>query len=311
MPYGAQDPRSKLSTASAGDGPVTDYSGMEYAEFAQLPPAVEVDGRRDWYARGQNLVLGFSEVAGPSSFEERAEAEEYIVIAVDPEVSLVVDAGGECVEVPGERLVVVPPGPSRVRVDGTGRVIRLVRSTARDLVDLAVNRESYALPHHNVPDFVAWPEPPAGYRIRVYDLTVPTLPGSPFRLYRCTTAMVNWIAPQEGPRDPAKLSPHHHDDFEQYSLAIAGEYVHHIRWPWTTDRSVWRGDEHRHIGSPSLAIIPPPSEHTSEAVGEGTNRLVDLFSPPRLDFSQMEGWVLNAADYPMPTQALRASGAGR
>ncbi|WP_382304277.1 hypothetical protein [Herbiconiux sp. UC225_62] len=302
MPYGSEDPRSKLATAAAPAAapPVVDYSGMEYAEFAELPPAHTVDGRRDWYARGQNLVLGWSEASGESAYEPRDEAEEYVVITADPDVSLTVEAGGETVEVPGERLVVVPPGPSRVSVHGTGRVVRLIRSSAEDLAALAVNQDSYAVAHHNIPPFEAWPAPPEGYRIRVYDLTVPTLPGSPFRLFRCTTMMVNWIAPHEGPRDPQRLSPHHHDDFEQYSLAIAGEYVHHIRWPWTTDRTVWREDEHRRVSTPSLAVIPPPSQHTSEAVAAGTNRLVDIFSPPRFDFSAMEGWVLNADDYPVP-----------
>ena len=301
MPYGASDPRSALATAPTPPT-ASDYSGASYAEFTELPPAAAA-GRRDWFARGQNFVLGWSEVDGETDFEPRDEPEEHVVITADAGVSLVVEAGDERVEVPGERMVVVPPGPSRVQASGRGRVIRLVRSTARDLVERAANAADYAEPHHNIPPFAAWPAPAGGYRVRVYDLTVPTLPNSPFRIYRCTTFMVNWIRPQEGPRDPRALSPHHHDDFEQCSLVTQGEYVHHLRWPWTTDRTVWREDEHHRTVAPSVAVIPPPSQHTSEAVGSGTNRLIDIFSPPRLDFSSMEGWVLNAADYPMPRGA--------
>lgn len=302
MPYDPTDVRAKLVSSQPEKAtPVTDFSGMEYADFAATPPAHEEAGRRDWFARGQNLVVGWSEASGESEFAPRDEPEEHIVITVDDGVMLTVEAPGEIVEVPGQRLVVLPPGPSRVRVHGTGRVIRLVRSTASDLVAQTVNRDSFAQPHHNIPPFTPWPAPVDGFRVRVYDLTVPTLPGSPFRLFRCSTIMVNWIAPQEGPRDARRLSPHHHDDFEQFSLVTEGEYVHHIRWPWVPDSTVWREDEHRTIGAPSLAVIPPPSVHTSEAVGTGTNRLIDVFSPPRADFSAMDGWVLNAADYPVPS----------
>ena len=62
----------------------------------------------------------------------------------------------------------------------------------------------------------------------------------------------------------------------------------------------WRSDEHEVRGSPSLAVIPPPVIHTSQPVDWGLNELIDIFSPPQMDFSLKPDWVLNAADYPMP-----------
>ena len=84
--------------------------------------------------------------------------------------------------------------------------------------------------------------------------------------------MINWLEPSSGPRDVTQITPHAHPDFEQCSLVLEGEYVHHLRWPWTTNLLDWRDDDHQVCRSPSVTVIPPTSIHTSQAIGQGTNQ---------------------------------------
>ena len=111
-----------------------------------------------------------------------------------------------------------------------------------------------------------------------------------------TDALSINIVDYAGPRDRSALSPHSHADFEQGSLAIEGQFVHHLRTPWGSDADRWRDDEHLQAPSPSLVVVPPHVIHTSEGTGPGRHLLIDVFSPPRRDFIA-SNWVFNAADY--------------
>jgi hypothetical protein len=173
-------------------------------------------------------------------------------------------------------------------------------SKAEDLAVTCGNAEIYHSWNPNIPAFAPWPNPKDGLRIRSYSLNVPEQPGRFGRIWRCTTFMVNVFYPHMGPRDITKLSPHHHDEFEQFSLALQGSFIHHLRWNWTPNMKMWKPDEHEFCGTPSLAIIPPPAIHTTRSLDPGANLLVDIFAPPRMDFTNMPGWVLNNDDYPTP-----------
>ncbi|OJY71196.1 MAG: hypothetical protein BGP16_11445 [Sphingobium sp. 66-54] len=299
--YESDDPRSRLATARAAPAPAaTAFGSSTYARFYATPPQSEDALHRTWFARGQNFIVVYTEAQAGAVFERTGQVDEYVLLLPEADSAVTVEANGERQEIGGFTVTMIPPGNSVVRVTAGGPVVRLFSVRSEDLAALASNAATYAGPHPQVPPFQPWPDPVGGFRIRSYSLDVPDQPGRFGKIFRCTTFMVNVFPPQMGPRDPAKLSPHHHDDFEQCSLAIGGTYVHHLRWPWTANLADWREDEHETCGSPSIAVIPPRVIHTSAAIDPGANLLVDIFSPPREDFSKMEGWVLNAADYPMP-----------
>jgi hypothetical protein len=304
--YDVSDPRARLaqsSKAAPANPAAQAFAAAQFGLFYESEPQESGPAGRTWYTRGQNFIVAYSEANAGAVFARVNQPDEYVVLVPDRDTAVTVECGGETVNVPGYSLAIVPPGNSRVIVPAGGRIVRLITTRSHDLADKCTNAAAYASPLPNIPPFAPWPEPIGGYRIRVYSLDVAPKPGRFGRIFRCTTFMVNFLEPQMGPRDVTKLSPHHHDDFEQGSLALEGAFTHHLRWPWTTNLNAWREDQHAYCGSPSITVIPPPVIHTSRGMKEGLNQLVDIFSPPRVDFSSQPGWVLNADDYPMPKSA--------
>jgi hypothetical protein len=301
--YHSTDPRAALAATPVGTKPTaTHFAGAEYAKFYETAPSENQNGARTWFARGQNFIIAYSDAEKDAVLSRTNQPDEYVVLLPDPGAGAEIVWGNERKVVGGHSISFVPAGASSVTLLGAAKVVRMVTTRSEDLAKLCSNAASYATPHPNLPPFEPWPEAAGGPKIRTYSLDVAATPGRFGRIFRCSTFMVNFLEPKNGPRDPSKMSPHHHDDFEQCSLALAGTFIHHLRWPWTTDMAQWRADDHESCGSPSIAVIPPPSIHTSQAIDPKLNVLVDIFCPPRMDFSAKPGWVLNEDDYPMPAQ---------
>jgi mannose-6-phosphate isomerase-like protein (cupin superfamily) len=301
--YDPSDPRSALATATATAAPPRPaaVAAPEYHDFSRLAPdEVSAAGSRSWIVRAQNVVLvHVRPVAGDALEPTDLDSEQVVILAHDSSAARFATAAGEG-ELRGRGVVILPPGRCEITALGDGDLVRLVEA-GTPWAERARNAASYAEPHPNVAPLEPWPEPSAGPALRIYPLAdVPDEPGRFGRIFRSRSFMVNFLDHNDGPRDRTKLSPHHHDDFEQISLAVEGEFTHHIRTPWGTDATQWRDDDHVTVGSPSVTIIPPPTIHTTEAVGSGRNQLIDIFSGPRTDFSARPGWVLNASEYPAP-----------
>lgn len=296
----SNDPRASL--AAYGQSQAAESYPAQYARFYATPPSVSDDQVEIWYARGQNFVVGHVVAKAGAVIQRSDQVDEYAILALDPNVSFVVTWEGVQTQVVGGSIAFVPAGSSSIRLEGGGSLTLMMTTRNQDVSDLCENFEAYKTQHANIPRFEEWPQPPTGLKVRQYSLDVAHEPGRFGRIWRCSTFMINVLPAQIGPRDTAKLSPHHHDDFEQGSLALEGSFTHHVRWPWNSDLSTWRADDHEFCASPSLAVIPPPAIHTSRGMDEGTNQLIDIFSPPRVDFSLKEGWVLNADEYPLPAK---------
>jgi hypothetical protein len=300
--YPASDPRSTLvsATNSSKAAAPAEMAGMQYGLFYKTEPQEKSAGLKTWYTRSQNFTAVYSEAEAGSVLERRNQIDEYMLIIPDPETAVEITAKGETKAVGGYTVTFIPPGDSTIKVVKGGRIVRFITERSTDVAAKASNAKEYTKRNPSIPPLQSWPDPVGGFKIRSYPINIPEQEGRIGRIYRSTNFMINCSKVRTEPRDTTKMSPHSHDDFEQCSLVLHGTYIHHVRWPWLTDKAKWRADEHEACGATSVAIIPPHAIHTSEAIDTKKNELFDIFCPPRMDFSLKPGSVLNADDYPMP-----------
>ncbi|WP_162795879.1 hypothetical protein [Nonomuraea lactucae] len=258
------------------------------------PDLVSAGGSRTWTVCGRNFVVAITELEASDRLTEHELPDEYVLFLQDHTVVGVEHDGRAPVSVSEPALVVVPAGTSAVHAASSTTVARVFTARCDEQMRRAVN-------HAAGVDLRATPLPApteaGGDRIRIHRLRdIPDEEGRLGRIFRTTSLMVNWFPVHEGPRDTERLSPHSHEDFEQMSVTLVGNYIHHLRVPWTPRMSEWRDDEHVQVSSPSMTLIPPTVVHTTRAVGAGPHMLIDVFAPPREDFLA-KGWVLNAGEY--------------
>lgn len=298
--YGRNDLRASLAPVSKAPAP-TSFKHASYARFYEEAPQEQSDTAQTWYARGQTMIVAYSQAQAGAVLERRDQPDEYALVLCDEGVEVEIAIPEGTVTAAGKSVAFIPAGESAVKVLKGGRFLRLFTVNAADLAQKCSNAAAYASDDPNVAPLRAWPDPVGGRKVRVYPGDVAPQQGRFGRIYRGSTIMVNFGDGRVGPRAADNLSPHHHDDFEQYSIALDGDYIHHLRWPWISDSTQWIEDDHERCAALSVAVIPPPATHTSQGIAPGLNRLLDAFCPPRLDFSAKPGWVLNAEDYPLPS----------
>jgi len=256
------------------------------------------------FASGQNFSVEClrSDVSSSHKIESTHES---ILVVPDVAITLVFKDG--TIEIPQRALVILPKGLYEISFDAKGRVFAL--TTGR--VDL---KQSHAQSQNDSEHAQSDPRvKPIGHPfgqsengengIRIYAVDdIPHPVGNPrLKFFQTSTMSINWVE-YHGSRDRTKLSPHSHEDFEQGSLAISGDFIHHLRTPWGPNADDWRDDKHMAAPPDSLLVTPPEIIHTTEGIGDGHSILIDVFAPPRRDFIA-KGWMHNAADYVDPEDA--------
>ena len=260
-------------------------------------------GLEGWDARGQNFGVAWRRATDNSDAAGFVveSPDEILLMVLDAPVTIERrDAQETAVKAPPRTLCIAPPG-----------AWRLALSPGATCIALTSLRENTPCPAHNAaayaerdariaPVGTPWRALSGADTVRLLPIDeVQASKDKPrLKMLQTATLSINWVE-YDGPRDRTALSPHAHASFEQGSLGLAGNFVHHLRVPWGEDANLWQEDRHAALGSPSLMVVPVGLTHTSEGVGPGHHLLIDIFSPPRADFIA-NGWVANSKDYAAP-----------
>jgi hypothetical protein len=250
--------------------------------------------------RGQNFMVEWFEASQATSLNF-ASSDETMVMLFNTSGKI----SGETLtaEAPHRSLSVIPAGHYEISLHGAGHGC-ILSTDRKDTPAAALNAASYRTPDTRVTAVgPSWPRVKDARTIQVFEIDRLAAPADNPRLkmFQSATMSINWVD-YDGPRDRTALSPHSHADFEQASLAVAGDFIHHLRVQWGKNANEWRDDEHKIAGSPSVLVIPPDLIHTTEGVGDGHHLLIDIFAPPRRDFIA-KNWVHNAGEYRDPAKA--------
>lgn len=261
--------------------------------LVNLQPNADAPGRT--VARGQNFSIERIKGVSGERYAFGSLTESIILLPGD---GAVLSGDRDCA-LPGRSIVIVPSGKFALEFAGHGEAYVLATDrTDRPAPSDPINAAAYATRDERVrPVAARFSRVTAPGEVRLHPIAEVPIPpdNGRLRFVQSETMSINWVE-YDGVRDRKGLSPHAHGDAEQASLALEGDFVHHLRTPWGKDADLWREDEHMPAGPGSVVVIPPEIIHTSEGVGGGRHILIDVFAPPREDFIA-KGWVHNAAEY--------------
>ena len=273
---------------------MTQHTSVRPPSFVAFDNDANSEGARVQRARGQNFIVDWIDTLNGFT-HSMTNAEEAILVLTDAEGH--VDVSGQSFEAAKRSVSILPPGDVSVTLAGSGRMVVLRSAFGTDDARQSLNQDAYdvADPKVVAPQRYDLQPGTPGFRTHPIDSVRPASGRSRLKMLQSATMSINWVEYQ-GPRDRTQLSPHSHEDFEQGSLAIWGDYVHHLRVPWGPDSTLWRDDLHLPAPAPSLTIFPPGLIHTTQGQGDHYHLLLDIFCPVRADF-RAKGWIHNAGEY--------------